>query len=674
MKNIISILVILFCFVNQPVIAKDRFNANKTIKEAEKALALGDVYQAADLYEEVLRHEKGNKEAAFTLGTIYYKTRDYVNAGRCFELAANSSNKVNNQPLAGYYLGLMQKMNGKYEEAKKTLEAFKKSFKTSDSKFDKKWIDKEIEGCVFAINQKAKESYVDIIHPGNQVNSSYSDFGPTLLGSDTLLFCSLRSDTVIIKTKTNHFVNLFTAVIEDKDFKNLQPFKAFDFKGKHVSNPVYVPEIKTMFLTICEESKDGDIQCKIYRSKWNGTWSEPVALGESVNNPNATNTQPAYYMSPQGKAYLYFVSNREGGKGGNDIWFASIDKSGNVGDAKNCGSKINTNRDEETPYVDPKSGALYFSSTGHKSVGGFDIFKSIGAMSNWSAPENIGVPINSPADDKYYVPYKENRAFLVSNRVGIQSIRSETCCPDIFMAEFKKVIHLALTGKVFGKSDTSKAVELDKAKIVITELDTASGEEASVFYNETYKKGKAYFTNLQFDKEYKITAYAEGYLSSSVSFNTYGINNSDTLIKNLTLSRIDKSKSYRLSNIYYDFDKANLREGSKKTLDSLYQIMMENQQIIVELSSHTDSRGTAEYNEDLSQRRAESCVNYLIEKGIPKNRISPKGYGESKLLDDCTKYPECPAVSSGDCDCHQRNRRTEFRIVGELEGIIKYDE
>jgi outer membrane protein OmpA-like peptidoglycan-associated protein len=149
---------------------------------------------------------------------------------------------------------------------------------------------------------------------------------------------------------------------------------------------------------------------------------------------------------------------------------------------------------------------------------------------------------------------------------------------------------------------------------------------------------------------------------------------SENFTANFALDQIIIEKPIVLENIYYDFDKWNLREESKKTLDSLYNILVENPQIIIELGSHTDSRGSAEYNEELSQKRAQSCVDYLISKGIDKKRISPKGYGESANLEDCSKKPECPTTSSGDCDCHQLNRRTEFKIIGELDGVLEYDD
>jgi peptidoglycan-associated lipoprotein len=200
-------------------------------------------------------------------------------------------------------------------------------------------------------------------------------------------------------------------------------------------------------------------------------------------------------------------------------------------------------------------------------------------------------------------------------------------------------------------------------------------KEQDVIINTDSSRGEVpYFFNLKTEKLYKLSASASGYFSASQTFSTQGLTKSDTLVVDIYLKKLEKDKAYRLNNIYYDFDKSDLRSESKATLDSLYTILAENPTIIIELSSHTDVRGSDSYNLTLSQKRAESCVNYLInERGIPKERITAKGYGESKTLDDCSKYTECPQDQTGDCACHQLNRRTEFKVIGELDGELIYE-
>lgn len=674
MKKVIYIF--LFTVYSLSIFAlgnNDKNEIKSNIKTAEKALELGDKYQAIDMYEKVISAGKNN-EVAYKLGMLYYDIRDYVNAERCFELASSDS-KINPQPLANFYFALMQKMNGKYPEAKKSFETFKKNYKSEIPGFSKKWIDTEIEGCVMAINKTNENNTITITHPGRELNSATAEISPILWDDNTIIFASNQSDTVITKNRSNnHLLHFYKATNNDFTFTKADLFEDFNLKDKEVKNGCFSADRKRFYYNVCGEDKTNQAICAIYVSEFkDGKWTAGEKLPATINDPKFSALQPCVGLYRETKEVLYFVSDRPEGKGGFDIWYATIEKDNQYGEPKNAGSKLNTDRDEATPAFDFKSKTLYFSSNGRKSFGGYDIYSSLGSLSSWSVPENLGKPINSSTDDMWFQPNNTTKkGFFVSNRPGILSIKSETCCPDIFTYEYKNIINIAVRGKIFEKID-SKNEELIGAKISLSVFDE-EGKEYVPITELISEKSKSYFSMLQLNKQYKVTATKSGYLSSSVVFNTNDITKSDTIIKNLILSKIDKNKAYRLNNIYYDFDKSNLREDSKNTLDSLYTILNENPQIIIELGSHTDSRGSETYNQDLSQKRAQSCVDYLISKGINKNRITPKGYGESAPLEDCSKKPDCPTSSSGDCDCHQLNRRTEFKIIGELDGVLKYDD
>jgi outer membrane protein OmpA-like peptidoglycan-associated protein/tetratricopeptide (TPR) repeat protein len=675
MKNSITLFIALL-FIQSTILAttdKAKFNATKNIKAAEKAMEVGDVYQAADLYDEVLQNDQKNKAVAYKLGMLYFGFRDYKNAERCFQMAIGE-NVTSSAPLAGYYYALMQKMNGKYPEAKKSFEAFKKSYKGEELAFNKKWIDVEIEGCVMAINKSNEIKNVVVKHPGAELNSPYADISPVLWDSSSILFASRPTDTIIVRNKDNYQLQFYKATVDNGNFSKAALFEKFNIKNKDIKNGCFSADKKRFYFNICGENKDYQNICEIYVSDFkNGNWQDPVKLPESVNMPKYTSLHPAIGITKDNKEILYFVSDRPEGKGGLDIWYATVSKAGDVGEARNAGSKINTDRNEVTPSFDFINKTLYFSSDGKKGFGGFDIYSTTGSTSVWSVPENVGYPINSSVNDQWFVAENASKkGYFVSNRSGIISIKSETCCPDIFTFEYVNVINIALRGKVFEKSDSGISKELSGAKISISLIDDESNENVGIS-EQSFEAGKPYFSNLKLEKKYKVTATKEGYLSSSITLNTLNITKTDTLLRDLYLSKIDKNKAYRLNNIYYDFDKSNLRDISTKTLDSLYFILTENPLIIIELGSHTDSRGSDEYNLDLSQKRAQSCVDYLISKGIAKERISPKGYGESKPLQDCSKLPECPTTSAGDCDCHQLNRRTEFRIIGELDAKLYYE-
>lgn len=647
--------------------------AKKQVKLAQKQLELGNIYDAADLYAEVIDHASNEAEVAYALGDALFLSRDYKAAIPYFQRVADRSSLT--YPDARYKYAMALKMNGDYGKAKQAFEKFRKDVKGSDWSDMRKWAEIEAEGCELAMAMQKNPEDVKITHFEAPFNSAYSDISPYWINDSTMLFASLPTDSVIIASeKTDRFIKLYEASFSNDKPAAPSSYSGLTVEGKHIANPSLSPDGKELFYTICEEDakNPNQIICHIYLSKKSGEgWSEGEKLSDVINVSGYNSTHP--HMSDQdGRTILYFSSDRPGGKGGRDIWYSQRNSSGEFGKSKALSSKINSNRDEATPYYDVGNEMLYFSSNGRVGMGGYDIYRAEGVKSGFSEAENVGYPINSPADDMYYRPRSTGQSgALVSNRPGIISIRSETCCDDIFAFNYKYDILLAVTGNVFDNADSSGS-PLPNATVALG-LRTEEGGIVDLKDDSCGAQGPYYF-RIQPNKRYILTGRHEGYLASTESLSTEGLEESDTLEVNLYLGKIDYNKAYRLDNIYYDFDSKDLRPESMQTLDSLYQILQLNPTIKIELSSHTDSRGSESYNENLSQGRAQSCVDYLVDtKGVPEARIVAKGYGESKQLDDCSQYEECPTGSSGDCPCHQLNRRTEFRVIGELDASLIYD-
>jgi OOP family OmpA-OmpF porin len=646
-------------------------------KEADKAFSEGNIYRAADLYQEILAHDSTDKTVLYSLAQSYFLARDYEEGALYFQKAAKDA--VNN-PTALYYAGICTKMQGMYKEAIPMFKDFAKSYQGTDAIKMKKWAHTEIDGCNFALRESKSDPSIKLIHLGREVNSSYADDAPALR-EDVLYFSSIHSDTVLWErkdrsdsTKEGLLVKLFTSKKTGDTYTPAEQLKTFDQKGKHISNGSFNDDGTKFFYTICNPALLKP-SCKIYESQLQGTeWGEGEVLGPEINTVGSSNTQP-YLGKSGGIDVLYFVSDRDGGKGGTDIWYSTMGKKGEWSAPKNAGPKINTDRNETTPFLDSKTGTLYFSSDGWISMGGIDIFKiESDAPGKFSGTaENLGPPFNSPCDDFGYKFGKNSSdGYLVSNRPGIFSVRGKTCCDDIFEFKYEKQIYLAVKGMVY--DDVTRQPIVGAA--VNLSLRSDNNTESDVVINsDTSKFGAPYFFNLKAQQLYKVTGIKDGYFTDSRNFSTMGAVRNDTMTVDIFLKKLEKDKAYRLNNIYYDYDKWDLRPESKATLDTLYSILTENPTIIIELSSHTDSRGAEDYNLNLSQKRAESCVNYLInDKGIPKERIIAKGYGKSKPLEDCSKYPDCPQGQNGDCPCHQLNRRTEFKIVGELEHKLNENE
>ncbi len=654
-----------------------KFKAGKYSKAANKMLQKGNIYAASDLYEEIMQHTPENASIAYRLAESYRVARDYKKSEQWYKRVTEIDPV--NYPEAAYWKALMMKMNSKHEEAKTAFDDFAKSYKGSDSNL-KKWAQIESKGCELALQLKDDPLPLNVYHLDRKVNSPYTDIAPLMWDDTTLLYASLPSDTVIVVNEegVDHFIKLYKSTVRKRNvYDSAQVFDRFNLAGYHVANGALSADGQRFYYTQCgENEKNGKIVCAIQMSELqDGIWGEPVSVSAEINLPDHTSTHP--WVAPGKKGYetLYFASDRPEGKGGLDLYASSVNISRKTfSTPKNLGSKINTDRDEATPYFDATSGTLYFSSNGQVGIGGYDVFKSDGSGTRWSDPVNIGYPINSSTDDMYFRMTDEGKGgFFVSNRPGIISIRSETCCDDIFSFEYIRIINVAVMGYVYDEDDTTKTL-IENARVALS-LESDEGILQNIHLgDDTIINGQRYYFPVNVEKEYRVSGSAEGYLTNSVPFNTKGIVESDTLYVDIYLKKKVLDKAYRLKNVYYDFDKWDLREVSKLTLDTLYNIMIENPTIIVEIGSHTDTRATEQYNLSLSQKRAESCVNYLISREIPKARLQAKGYGETRLLDDCRKYEECPQDNSSDCPCHQNNRRTEFKIIGELDAELIYED
>mgnify|MGYP000921684488 FL=1 len=643
-----------------------QYAKGKTLKRLGKnALKQKDPASAITLFEAYLKTNKKDAEAIALLGRSHMEMRDYEKAKNIF-LRAYNTNKAK-APEALYFYAQMLKSNGRYDSARTNFEKFKKEYKGSQRQL-KKQAGKEIAFCDSLQKLLHKENKIKIVHLDTSINKVNTEASPFNLDENTLLFTSYRTekkeyvsedDTAKPKTKKLYYAKRKKDKwVFEGEFGN--DFNKEDF---NTGNACFSADHKRLYFARCKENIKGEMICAIYVSKKEGdNWLEPEKLPKPVNSKRYSSTMPAIATDPvKGNDIIYYVTNKKSGKGGTDIWYTVYDKKHKEYKVpKNAGTKINTAENEMSPFFDNETRTLYYSSDGMGGFGGYDVFKATGDGKKWNVVENMGQPINSGADDIYYsISSKRSEGFLVSNRKGGNSLKNKTCCDDIYFYQKPDYAQIILKGNISDMLDKSASVS--KAKIEIFIKDK-SGEKFLIKTINSDSLGN-YRTEVDAGHDYIMVVKKDNFLGTSEDINAKDVTRTKTIDRDLHL--IKKPKGViRIPNIQYEFDKSNILESSKLSLDTTVLVMMQlNPEIVVEIQSHTDSKGNESYNLKLSQKRAESVVNYLVGKGIDKKRLLAKGYGESQPI-----APNENKDGSDNPEGRAKNRRTDFRIIGVVDG------
>lgn len=692
MRKILKTICILVAatFAISNVVAQDLsdYSPRKLKSMGYTYYSLGDTYSAIDCFKAYCDKKKKPKPTViYDLAECYRATRNYIPAATYYDKAyrADNSNLV-----ALYHYGEMLKVYGYYADAKKYFVSFKQLYKGGEEIDYKRLVTQQILACDSAQGIIDSALSVEIKRLNKTINRPSVEMSPIFLNDTTLLYASMRVDAPVVfipdaeKTELP-YRQFYTAEKKNNDWHFKQEWMEGEFNQDYVHscNGVFSPDKKKFYFTRCEQDWQYKTTCQIYVSNFNrDKWSEPELLPPTINMKHTNNTQPAVGTdSKRGDEILYFVSDRPDGKGGLDIWYSIyLSKKGEWREAKNCGNKINTAGDEITPFYQMRDRTLYFSSNGWAGLGEQDIFKSTGELTKWTPAENVGYPINTGFDDIYFsADAATANGFLVSNRQEDKNV--STCCDDIFSFKFVDAISVGVEGtvmlipnatieklvkdnmeKVNERTSTGDTVMYAQGSIVSLFLIDKNSEEPIFIAADTTDEKGHYFFDVTARKDYMLQFESDKKLPPQKNFTTKGIFKSDTLhIDAIGIDYLSKD-IFRIKNIYYDFDKSSLTLQSKKIIArTVLYIMNEYPQIVVEIGSHTDNKGGENYNLKLSQKRAESVVNYLVQNGIEPNRLRAKGYGEMHPIapnenEDGTDNPEGRA----------KNRRTEFRIIGTL--------
>ena len=652
MRRLSSLIIILLIFTFQESQAQKR----KT-ERAYAAFSSGEYYDAIDEFKDAYsKTKKADKtsrtEIVFMIGECYRLTNDPKNAETWYKLAVKSSYP---RPEAEFWLAESLKKNGKYQNAIDELKKYKQ-MAPSDAKADQ-----EIRACELAQEwMRNPEAYkVDEL---KDINSKESDFSPAYARDDfgVIYFTSSRDGATGNKTHGatgQGFTDIFESRIDKKaKWSTPVPVEGINSEAED-GTPFLFNNYKDLYFTRCEAGKREKKGCMImYSQKSGDKWSEPKNLGILPDSVVAAHPS----LSPDGKT-LYFVSDMAGGFGGKDIWMVTRNSEGDAwSKPQNLGPDINTTGNELFPYI-RSDGTLYFSSDGLIGMGGLDIFKAVPQPDGSWAVQNMKAPINSSADD-FGITFEDG------NEIGIfSSTRKGKGNDELYSFEFPP-LKFNITGLVKDEK-TGAAISASVVRLIASDGSNLQVESGS---------GGDFKFALKPDVDYIFLASKQGFLNGKEKESTKGQEKSRDFLVTIQLTPIDKP--IELPNIFYDFGKWDLRPESMVSLDKLVETLNDNPNVTIELMSHTDSRDTEEYNLALSQKRAQSVVDYLIGKGINLDRLTAKGYGESrpKVVDAAIaalntflrlgtvlseQYINSLANDEQKEIAHQINRRTEFMVL-----------
>jgi len=643
-KEILAIFLLLCSIASQAADSLPGMNFKSLLRVGNKEFKKGYYYDALSYYEEAVKRDSSKTELLFQLGIANQKIRNYKEALKWFTKSANSDAGCLTASL--YYEALALKNLGNYPKATEKYKQFLSCYKGKETML-KDWATTDIFGC---LERKTTDDTFNIIQLPSYINSGYSDLSPTVWKGN-LLFASIRSDTLVyLKSDTGYkqpVMQFFKAKKDSNIFERPQLFTDLNLNDHNLTSLSFNSKYKELYFSLCYGELQEQI-CAIWQAKYEeGKWSSEHELGEKVNFGLHASTHPILAETADGRDLLWFSSNRPGGFGGYDIWYAERQKDGKFSAAKNAGKIINTSRDEISPFFDEMTGTLFFSSSGLPSLGGLDVFYARFSDAKFAEPKPLPKPLNSSYDESFFRFFENGKGYFVSNRPGVFSVKGETCCDDIFEFEISKSIKPWLR---------ISAADSNGNKIANALIIVRNQADSTLFT----LRGNGLLKQLPQNGTYHVSFSSDGFFNTEKQFNIQAFSSEDTAEVAAILQAVERNKAYRIADIYFDFNSFELNEETKEALQEVVTLLKKNPSLKIEIASHTDSRGEEDYNLSLSQKRAENVVQFLIENGINESRLTAKGYGESVLLQDCSAIKDC---AEDDCDCHRTNRRTEFKIV-----------
>ena len=554
-------------------------------KIADEAFQNGDYYSASTFYKILLEKDSNNLDIAYLYANSNRLYNNYTEAESWYSIIV-SKDKSDRFPLSGFYHAEMNKYNGKYGLAIRNFKYFYNKYKEKNDYYTQKSL-QEMNSCKWALEKASDTVAVEINHLGKNINTPYSEFGAQQLGDSILVYSSLR------QVAMNDFESILPDTYLSKVYFSWISIAGFssgrELKGKvnsneeHTANMSFDKKNNYAYFTHCRMNENAEMICAIYVSELkNGKWEKAKKLNNKINLAGYTSTQPCIAMN-NGKEILYFSSNRPGGFGQMDIWYA-FKNNGEFQQAVNLGSRINSPGNEISPFYDTKSNNLFFSSDWHFGFGGYDIFKSNGNLNQWTTPENLGFPINTSYNDIYFtVNETPNEGYFTSNRRGSFFIKGETCCNDIYAYKLKEK-------KQIEEKKDSISIEQSIKKLLPLSLFFHNDEpDPNCMHSTTEKNYKHCLADYYAMKDIYKKEYSKG-LNGIES--QKAINDIDSFFT------IEVGKGYKSLELFASLLSRDLQKGKE---------------IRITVKGFASPLNTDEYNINLSKRRIASLCNYLKE-------------------------------------------------------------
>lgn len=639
------------------------------IKKGDEEFDLGGAGHYASALDNYLKAQAFNPNNAllnYKIGKSYLNTYQKTNSVPFLEAALKLNPYVN--PDLHYLLGQAYHLSMDFDKADSEYKAYKQTLQPKDLSVIGLEVDKKIVECQTGkeLISKPVRAFIDDL--GCVVNSAYPDYSPIVNADESMMiFCSRR------ETSTGGDKDVQDGgFLEDiyMTYNTNGTWSSPINPGKPLNTDLHDAPVGLSAdgqkLFVYKVDNGGDIyQCDLDGDKW----SKPDRLSKAINTD--------YHESSASFSYdaktIYFVSNKPGGYGGRDIWMSKLNEKGKWGDAINLGSGINTKYDEEGVFMLPDGKTMYFSSRGHKTMGGFDIFKTVFENGKWSEPENIGYPINTCDDDIFFtIAASGKHGYYSSGKIGDCGSLDIYCITflgpekqtisnneDNLLASLTEPVSETVIEPVVAIKTTNltilKGIVMDEktsvpVKATIELTDNTKNEVIATFESNS-KTGK-YLVSLPSGKNYGIAVKSESYLFHSENFDIPSVAGYQEVNKDIKLKKFEVGTKIVLNNIFFDTGKSILRPESYAELGILLKLMNDMPTLKIEISGHTDNVGSAASNKTLSENRAKAVVDYLIGKGVGGDRMTFKGYGFDQ-----------PIATNATQEGRQMNRRTEFKVL-----------